>query len=126
MQQELIDDMNKTAESIIEDLKGFADGKYLDIMTRKFVKKDAPNTETLYEYLTDNCGIRYTVDQDLDYVGCRICMGWGGPNIYLDTMNNEITGYWGYSNEVHIPVDKNLIDMVDEEMEYEYNCRRGM
>ena len=41
--------------------------------------------------------IKYTVNGDGTYLGVRIMLAGGGPNVYLDTYHEEIQGYCGDS-----------------------------
>ena len=38
---------------------------------------------------------KFIVDTDKNYIGARICVAYGGPNIYIDTFNKQVEGYWG-------------------------------
>lgn len=46
-------------------------------------------------YLTDALDIEYTLSSTFNYLGARICVALGGPNIYIDTRHNLVQGYWG-------------------------------
>ena len=127
-QQELIDDMNGTAQGIIGDLQGFYEGLVMDREDMAMKKEDELESEDdaigLYEYLMDNCGIRYIIDGDMEYESCIITMAIGGPGIWLDTHLCEIRGRWG-SDEIHVPIRSDIAEMVDDEMREVYGYRRG-
>lgn len=46
-------------------------------------------------YLNDALDIEYTVSSNFEYLGARVCVALGGPNIYIDTRNKAVQGYWG-------------------------------
>ena len=47
-----------------------------------------------YDYLTDALDIEYTVNSDKTYKGARVLVSFGGPNIWINTLTEEIEGYW--------------------------------
>ena len=38
--------------------------------------------------------IQYIVDKDKKYLGSRILITFGGPNIWINTQKREVEGYW--------------------------------
>ena len=46
-------------------------------------------------YLNDALDIEYTVSSRVEYLSARVCVALGGPNIYIDTRNQQVQGYWG-------------------------------
>lgn len=30
-----------------------------------------------------------------EYLGAKLLVAWGGPNVYVDTRHNLVSGYWG-------------------------------
>lgn len=79
---------------------------------------------TMWDYLSDNVlDVKYTVDNDLDYVSARVMIAFGGPNIYIDTVTSRVELYWG-SSEVHAYMDYKTRDVIDDYFEDEYKCRR--
>lgn len=74
-------------------------------------------------YLSDALDIEYTVSRDVEYLGARVCVAFGGPNIYIDTRNQKVQGYWGgdyversYSNDALA---------LDDYLEEMFECLRG-
>lgn len=128
VQQDLVDSMMSTANGIVEDLEAYHDGKVMDRNDMRM--KDEAEIENeddvidLYEYLMDNLGMRYIIDQDMDYDSCIITFAIGGPGIWLDTYQSEIRGRWG-CDEVHVPLWHDIVEMVDDEVREYYECRRG-
>lgn len=46
------------------------------------------------EYLSDALDIEYIVNSDKEVLGARILVAFGGPNIWIDTRNRRVEGYW--------------------------------
>lgn len=48
----------------------------------------------VYEYLEDVLDIEYIVNKNGDYLGSRILVAFGGPNIWINTRTKQVEGYW--------------------------------
>lgn len=74
-------------------------------------------------YLSDVYDIEYTVSNRGYYLGSIICVALGGPNIYIDTRNQQVQGYWGgdsversYSNDalcLDAVLEDNFVDLLN-------------
>tara|TARA_B110000285_G_scaffold231938_1_gene301813 strand:- start:1942 stop:2289 length:348 start_codon:yes stop_codon:yes gene_type:complete len=72
-----------------------------------------------YDYLTDALDIVYYVDANREYLGARILVAHGGPNIYVDTYKGVVEGHWwgdSYSESFTDALD------LDEACDEMYNC----
>lgn len=38
---------------------------------------------------------RYVLSGDREFLGARLLVSYGGPNIYIDTERSVVEGYWG-------------------------------
>ena len=47
-----------------------------------------------FDYLSDMLDIEYTISSDGNFLGARILVAFGGPNIWIDTRHERIEGYW--------------------------------
>lgn len=47
-----------------------------------------------YDYLQDALDIQYIVTGSGDYLGARVLVAFGGPNIWVNTQTNTVEGYW--------------------------------
>ena len=74
---------------------------------------DDEDPDNLKDWLDDNLGIHYTINEDLDVVGVVICVDWGGPNIYVDTVQKVVRGYWGL-DEHSVALSEDLCESIDE------------
>jgi hypothetical protein len=73
-----------------------------------------------YDYLSDVLDIEYIVNGKKEYLGARVLVAFGGPNIWINTRTQQVEGYWwgsqsicGYSND-EMGLDDALQDL--------YNC----
>jgi hypothetical protein len=48
-----------------------------------------------YDYLADALDIQYLVNSDKTYRSGKVLVAFGGPNIWVDTNDNSVRGYWG-------------------------------
>ncbi len=68
------------------------------------------------DYIGDCLDIEYIIGSNREYLGARILVAFGGPNIWINTRTNTVEGYW-WSNEHHAPFrDKLGIDDYIEEL----------
>lgn len=75
---------------------------------------------SIYDYLDDILDIDFTIDRYKNYKYCSICIGWGGPNIYIDTSDAYVKLYWGSTREQY-PISYSSRDTIDEWAEEYYN-----
>lgn len=60
---------------------------------------------------------RYVLSGGRDFLGARLLVSYGGPNIYIDTERSVVEGYWGF-NEVVLDYDSvSFNDTVQENYE---------
>lgn len=78
---------------------------------------------TMWDYFDDALDIVYMISGNGDFLGCRIAVALGGPNIWIDTYRGEIAGAWGCDREsVWIPAE--ICDEISAVFEELYNCTR--
>lgn len=78
----------------------------------------------MYDYFEDSIlDIEYTINSDLDYVGARIMIAFGGPNIYINTNNKRVESYWGFSR-AEAALSDHAVEAIDAYFEDGYNMRR--
>ena len=46
------------------------------------------------DYLSDALDFRWIVQNDLLFIGARVLVAFGGPNIWIDTTTQKVEGYW--------------------------------
>ena len=70
-------------------------------------------------WMEDVYDIRYLVDREKSYLGCKLLVAGGGPTIWVNTWTNEVEGYWGGDRVTWAFRDEIGLDDYNEEM---YNC----
>lgn len=115
------------------DLQKYVDGIAADL--RRLYEADPTDEEReaaeengdacdLYSYFNDVLDIEYTISGRGDYLGARIAVALGGPNIYIDTREGYVKGYWGTDRaERWIPSE--ICEEIDGIMEEYYDMVRG-
>jgi len=74
-----------------------------------------------YDYLTDALDIQFIISSDKKYLGARVLVAFGGPNIWINTQKQMIEGYWWADTEYAYYQEDNL--ELDAALEEIYNCR---
>lgn len=74
----------------------------------------------IYDYLDDVLDIDFVVNRYKEYKACSICVGFGGPNIYIDTWERAVCLYWG-GTQARYSLLSDTIDEIDEWAEEQYN-----
>ena len=74
-------------------------------------------------YLSEVLDIEYTVSSRFEYLGARVCVTIGGPNIYIDTRNRRVQGYWG-GDHIERSYSKDALGL-DDYLGEMFDCLRG-
>jgi len=56
---------------------------------------DIPEMLSGFDYLNDALDIQYIVTGQGEYIGARVLVAFGGPNIWVNTHTNIVEGFWG-------------------------------
>lgn len=67
------------------------------------------------EWMSDALDIELMIGYDGEYRGCRIMVAYGGPNIYVNTRNRQVEGYW-WNEHATAEIDSFACDAIDEYM----------
>lgn len=79
--------LEKKCENIARQIQT---GKYdFDIESSEY---EEPCAE---DYLSNVLDYRLTIDSSKQYLGAHILVAFGGPNIWINTMDKCVEGYWG-------------------------------
>ena len=73
------------------------------------------------DYLSDALDIEYVISGNGDYLGARVLVAFGGPEIWINTRTNTVEGYWG-GDEYHASFNDEL--GVDDYLSELYECTR--
>lgn len=73
-----------------------------------------------FDYLSDALDIEYIVNSKGEYLGARILVAFGGPNIWIDTRRGMVDGHW-WSDSARAGFKDSI--GLDEALEELWNCR---
>jgi hypothetical protein len=73
-----------------------------------------------FDYLADALDIEYIVNSKAEYLGARVLVAIGGPNIWIDTRRGIVDGYW-WADSARAGFKDNI--GLDEALEELWNCR---
>lgn len=128
------EELNKRCKHIKDIVTALAEDDDLryDINKGILVSKDEIPSDEMGCYqdlrgylIDDNCGIKIITDLSCNTLfSCRICVTWGGPNIYVDTDCHAVKGYWGFDNVSIIPLDASVCDRIDDMVDREWRCKK--
>lgn len=124
---------DNTMSTTANDLQKYVDGIAADL--RKLYEADPTDEEReaaeengdacdLYSYFDDVLDIEYTISSRGDYIGARIAVALGGPNIYIDTREGYVKGYWG-TDRADAWIPSEICEEIDSIMEEYYDMVRG-
>jgi len=68
------------------------------------------DTQTAFDYLQDALDIEYIVTSKKEYLGARVLVAFGGPNIWINTRTKQVEGYW-WGDSCIMPYDKDEMDI---------------
>ena len=123
------DELRQHCEDIAYKIDRLSSGMYYDNETGDLVD-DIPedcDDEDRYQDLTqyvfdDDLGIKIITSLDgKDLYGAEICVAWGGPNIYINTRDAYVEGYWG-STEARYPFSYNARDQINDYIDEVRGC----
>jgi hypothetical protein len=47
-----------------------------------------------FDYLQDALDIEYVIGSDRQFLGARVLVCFGGPNVWVDTRHSRVDGHW--------------------------------
>jgi len=98
-------DLQRICKSYAEDLND---------LYKKWSDEEYDEYENFYSWFdSDVLSVEVTSDMSKRYICASVCLGFGGPNVYLNTRTGYIEGYWG-NESYEYPVDKEVSDYIDE------------
>jgi len=73
-----------------------------------------------FDYLQDVLDIEYIVNSKKEYLGARILVAFGGPNIWINTRTKQVEGYW-WNDSCVLSYDNDALNL-DSALSELYNC----
>ena len=65
-----------------------------------------------FDYLEDVLDIEWILNGDKTLKGARILVAFGGPNIWINTVTEQVEGYW-WSDTVILSYHNDELDLAD-------------
>ena len=56
--------------------------------------EDCGETMSGFDYIEDVLDIQYIISSKKEFLGSRILVAFGGPNIWINTQTKTVEGYW--------------------------------
>lgn len=100
--------------NIFDELKAIYEGNETN---------DDGEQATFYDYFEDPLDYEYTIGADGSYIGVRVYVALGGPNVWVDTRRGEIGGAWG-TDRADRWLPREICDEIDEIFSEYYNATR--
>lgn len=78
------------------DIKGHVDHIVATLECREDGEESTPYEDAsgAWDYLDDALDIEYVISSAGEYLGARVLVAFGGPNIWVNTRTNTIDGTW--------------------------------
>ena len=73
-----------------------------------------------FDYLSDALDFEWILNSDRTLKGARILVAFGGPNIYINTVTEQVEGYW-WGDTVILDYNQDALDL-DDAIETIYGC----
>jgi hypothetical protein len=81
---------------------------------------DSEGEFSAFDYLEDALDIEYIVNGKGEYLGARVLVAFGGPNIWVNTRTNTVEGHW-WADSAFASFKDNI--GLDDALEELWNCR---
>ena len=56
---------------------------------------------SVYDFFGDIFDTKYIINDNLELIGVKYCVAFGGPNVYIDTYEGAAVCYWGLQKGVY-------------------------
>lgn len=114
-----MNELKNYVDSIAADLRKLYEAEPTD--EEREAAEENGEAVDLYTYFDDVLDIEYSISGRGDFLGCRLAVTLGGPNVFVDTKRGEVEGYWGSDHETAwIPSE--ICTEIDAIFEDYYNC----
>lgn len=110
-------DLQNYCDSIREELDAIYEG------TTDEQNEDGEQM-TMWDYFADVLDYEYTIGKSGEFLGVRVYITLGGPNVWIDTRRGEIAGAWGTDRAESLLPNEIANEINDIFREY-YECTRN-
>lgn len=126
MSDKHFEDCTDRCKRIADEIEAYHDGRaYLDGEGDAVITDDPQDDWehlSLRDWLDDALDIEVTAGIDGEYRGASVCVGFGGPNIYVDTRRECVELYWA-STEASWGISRDAAIDLDEIVEEFWGLR---
>lgn len=98
-----------------------ADGETTVCPCCGFDNKSEFDPVEMYEYFDDALDIEYRISASKEYKNVKILVAFGGPNIYIDTEDGMVKGFW-WSDRASATICDEALAQIDEWFEECFRC----
>ena len=118
-------ELERYCKNIREELDQLYEADYTDeeLEAAEVKFQEEGEAYDLWSYFNDVLDVEYTISSRGDFLGCRIAVALGGPNIWIDTRRGEIFGAWG-TDRVSVWLPSEICNEIDAIFEDLYNCTK--
>lgn len=110
-------DLREYVERIRDEIKSLYDLTPEEAERRE----EDGESSSLWDYFADALDMEYTIDSRGEYLGVRVYVALGGPNVWVDTRRGEVGGAWWTDREsVWLPSE--ICDEIDSIFCEAYEC----
>lgn len=112
-------ELREYVEGIRNDLNKLYEASYTDEEREKM--EETGEAYDLYSYFSDALDVEYTISSRGDFLGARVYVTLGGPNVWVDTREGYVKGAWGSDREeAWIPSE--VCEEINSIFEEWYSC----
>ena len=112
-------ELREYVEGIRNDLNKLYEASYTD--EEREAMEEAGEAFDLYSYFCDALDVEYTVSSRGDFLGARVYVTLGGPNVWVDTREGYVKGAWG-SNREEAWIPSEVCEEINSIFEEWYSC----
>ena len=107
-------------EIIEQEFRGYKEVEEIMKMQVYGVVDMVKNTDTakFLDYILDIRRTQALINGKWETLGYEFCVRYGGPNVYLDTEQGIVKGYWGGEKFVIKCSDKDFLEKLEEIKDY--------
>ena len=113
------EELTRMCQDIREELNALYEADYTD--EEREEKEESGEAYDLYSYFSDPLDYEYTISSRGDFLGVKVWLTLGGPNIWIDTRTGYVEGRWG-SDSACAWVASEICEEINSMFEELYNC----
>lgn len=76
---------------------------------------------SIWDYMENALDFRYIVERDKTVRSVEVCVGFGGPNIWISTESQSVELYW-WSDRASYPLSLEAVNALDDWAEEMWEC----